>query len=141
MLVNERACPEEPQFLGVGKEHDHVVTKRGACPQRPERLQDGNHAHAVVAGSDRDLATVIMRGDENSPAPGLRPRNPRQHVVNRRDPGKAGLADGCGAGLDRGLVAHLAKPRQQVLARSQVPRRSGRAGGAGNLLKVLHRPC
>ena len=72
MLVHERTGAQQVDLLGVRDEDDHVVAKGGPGAQCTHRLQDGDHAGAVVGRAQRDFVAVVVGGDEDGRTARLR---------------------------------------------------------------------
>ena len=138
MPIHKCARAQEAQFLGVGKQHDQVVAQLAALSKGSERLEDRRDARAVVARAQRDFAAVVVRRHEHRSSAGLRPRNPRQHIVDGRGSGVVRRRQERRGGLNAGLVAEAAQLLKQVVAHVGVGGRPGGPRLRGNLHEVRH---
>jgi hypothetical protein len=144
VLVDERLGPAQAGLLGVGQDDHHVVAQPRSAGQRPDRLQDGGGAGAVVVGARCALHRVVM-GDQEHPSGGRGAGDLRDHVAHpgQPDPARAGRQLGA---LHRDGVLHLgrqaeaAQGAQQVLADPVVGRAAGHVRLGGDHVHLLDRP-
>jgi hypothetical protein len=109
MFAHESPCAEQGRFFTVGEQHDYVVQKRASGPQRPNGLENGGDACAIISGTRSGFDAVVMSHKDDRWSPTLPAGHSRENVLHSSG---AGIARPNASGiLDLRLEAQTPKLR------------------------------